>query len=206
MANYKTVNPATGETVREFDTLDDAGVEAALANTHRGYLTWRNSAPQQRAAVLSKTAELYTERADELARMISLEMGKPVREAKGEVQLSAAIYQWYADHGPALLEEERLDVPGAEESVVYRRPIGALIGVMPWNFPYYQVARFAAPNLMLGNTIILKHASNCPQSALLMEEILRQAGLPDDAYVNVFATNEQIADMIADPRVQGVCH
>ncbi len=204
MANYKTVNPATGETVREFDTLDDAGVEAALANTHRGYLTWRNSAPQQRAAVLSKTAELYTERADELARMISLEMGKPVREAKGEVQLSAAIYQWYADHGPALLEEERLDVPGAEESVVYRRPIGALIGVMPWNFPYYQVARFAAPNLMLGNTIILKHASNCPQSALLMEEILRQAGLPDDAYVNVFATNEQIADMIADPRVQGV--
>ena len=104
MANYKTVNPATGETVREFDTLDDAGVEAALANTHRGYLTWRNSAPQQRAAVLSKTAELYTERADELARMISLEMGKPVREAKGEVQLSAAIYQWYADHGPALLE------------------------------------------------------------------------------------------------------
>ncbi len=87
---------------------------------------------------------------------------------------------------------------------MYRRPIGALIGVMPWNFPYYQVARFAAPNLMLGNTIILKHASNCPQSALLMEEILRQAGLPDDAYVNVFATNEQIADMIADPRVQGV--
>lgn len=204
MAHYKTVNPATGETVKEFDTLDDAGVEAALAAAHRGYLGWRTSAPADRATILRKTAELYTERADELARMISLEMGKPVREALGEVHLSAAIYQWYADHGPALLAEERLDVPGAEESVVYRRPIGALVGVMPWNFPYYQVARFAAPNLMLGNTIILKHAPNCPQSALLMEEILRQAGLPDDAYVNVFASNEQIADMIADPRVQGV--
>ena len=204
MANYKTVNPATGETVREFDTLDDAGVEAALEKAHNGYLNWRKSAPTQRAQILTRTAELYNERADELARMIALEMGKPVREAKGEVQLSAAIYQWYADHGPSLLAEERLDVPGAEESVVYRRPIGALVGVMPWNYPYYQVARFAAPNLMLGNTVILKHASNCPQSALLMEEILQQAGLPEDAYVNVFATNEQIADMIADPRVQGV--
>ncbi|ROZ50243.1 NAD-dependent succinate-semialdehyde dehydrogenase [Rhodococcus sp. WS3] len=204
MANYKTVNPATGETVREFDTLDDAGVEAALEKAHNGYLNWRKSAPTQRAQILTRTAELYNERADELARMIALEMGKPVREAKGEVQLSAAIYQWYADHGPALLAEKRLDVPGAEESVVYRRPIGALVGVMPWNYPYYQVARFAAPNLMLGNTVILKHASNCPQSALLMEEILQQAGLPEDAYVNVFASNEQIADMIADPRVQGV--
>ena len=204
MANYKTVNPATGETVREFDTLDDAGVEAALEKAHNGYLNWRKSAPTQRAQILTRTAELYNERAGELARMIALEMGKPVREAKGEVQLSAAIYQWYADHGPALLAEERLDVPGAEESVVYRRPIGALVGVMPWNYPYYQVARFAAPNLMLGNTVILKHASNCPQSALLMEEILQQAGLPEDAYVNVFASNEQIADMIADPRVQGV--
>ncbi|MFE4499283.1 NAD-dependent succinate-semialdehyde dehydrogenase [Rhodococcus sp. NPDC056743] len=204
MANYKTINPATGETVREFDTLDDAGVEAALEKAHSGYLNWRKSAPTQRAQILTRTAELYNERADELARMIALEMGKPVREAKGEVQLSAAIYQWYADHGPALLAEERLDVPGAEESVVYRRPIGALVGVMPWNYPYYQVARFAAPNLMLGNTVILKHASNCPQSALLMEEILQQAGLPADAYVNVFASNEQIADMIADPRVQGV--
>ncbi len=95
-------------------------------------------------------------------------------------------------------------MPGADESVVYRRPIGALVGVMPWNYPYYQVARFAAPNLMLGNTVLLKHAPNCPQSALLMEEIFRQAGLPEDAYINVFATNEQIADMIADPRVQGV--
>ncbi len=204
MAKYKTVNPATGETVREFTTLDDAGVESALSRAHNGYLDWRTTAAEERARILGRTAELYAEREDELARMIALEMGKPVREAKGEVKLSSAIYRYYADNGPALLEAERLDVPGADESVVYRRPIGALVGVMPWNYPYYQVARFAAPNLMLGNTVLLKHAPNCPQSALLMEEIFRQAGLPEDAYINVFATNEQIADMIADPRVQGV--
>ena len=204
MAKYKTVNPATGETVREFTTLDDAGVESALSRAHSGYLHWRTTPAEERARILGRTADLYAEREDELARMIALEMGKPVREAKGEVKLSSAIYRYYADNGPALLEAERLDVPGADESVVYRRPIGALVGVMPWNYPYYQVARFAAPNLMLGNTVLLKHAPNCPQSALLMEEIFRQAGLPEDAYINVFATNEQIADMIADPRVQGV--
>ena len=114
---------------------------------------------------------------DELAKLIALEMGKPVRQAVGEVQLSGAIYQWYADHGPGLLEDEKLDVPGADETVVRKLPVGSLIGVMPWNFPYYQVARFAAPNLMLGNTILLKHAPSCPQSALLMEEIFNAAGL-----------------------------
>ena len=204
MTTYKTVNPANGTTVKEFETLDAQGVERALASAHAGYQTWRITSPQHRAETLRKVADIYTERADELARSISLEMGKPLAEARGEVKLSSAIYKYYADHGPALLEEERLDVPGAEESVLQRKPIGALVGVMPWNFPYYQVARFAAPNLMLGNTILLKHAPNCPQSALLMEEIFHQAALPEDAYVNIFATNEQIADMIADPRVQGV--
>ncbi len=204
MTTYKTVNPSNGKTVKEFDTLDAPGVERALASAHVGYQTWRLSSPQHRATTLHAVADIYTERADELARSISIEMGKPLAEAKGEVQLSAAIYQYYADHGPGILEDERLDVPGAEESVLQRKPIGALVGVMPWNFPYYQVARFAAPNLMLGNTILLKHAPNCPQSALLMEEIFHQAGVPADAYINIFATNEQIADMIADPRVQGI--
>ncbi|ORI27660.1 NAD-dependent succinate-semialdehyde dehydrogenase [Rhodococcus sp. 1168] len=204
MTTYKTVNPANGTTVKEFETLDTAGVERVLAAAHSGYLTWSTTSPKHRAEILHKVADLYVERADELARSIAVEMGKPLAQAKGEVQLSSAIYQYYADNGPTLLEDEKLDVPGAEESVLQRKPIGALIGVMPWNFPYYQVARFAGPNLMLGNTILLKHAPNCPQSALLMEEIFQQAGLPADAYINIFASNEQIADMIADPRVQGV--
>src|SRR6478609_505390 len=204
MATYATVNPATGETLEEFPTLDSQGVEDALARSHAAFSTWRAVPPAERAEVLSAVAAAYGERQDELARMIALEMGKPVRQAVGEVQLSGAIYQWYADHGPGLLEDEKLDVPGADESVVRKLPVGSLIGVMPWNFPYYQVARFAAPNLMLGNTILLKHAPSCPQSALLMEEIFVAAGLPADAYVNIFATNDQVADIIADPRVQGV--
>ncbi|MFI8567668.1 NAD-dependent succinate-semialdehyde dehydrogenase [Rhodococcus sp. NPDC078407] len=204
MTTYKTVNPADGTTVKEFETLDTAGVERALADAHDGFRTWRKTSPQHRADILHKVADLYTERSEELARTISLEMGKPLTESQGEVELSSNIYRYYADNGPALLEDEKLDVPGAEDTVLQRKPVGALVGVMPWNFPYYQVARFAGPNLMVGNTILLKHAPNCPQSALLMEEIFQQAGLPRDAYINIFATNEQIADMIADPRVQGV--
>ncbi|MCW2846609.1 MAG: NAD-dependent succinate-semialdehyde dehydrogenase [Marmoricola sp.] len=204
MSDYATVNPATGETIEEYPTLDDQGVQDALTRSHAAFSTWRATAVADRAAVLSKVAAAYAEREDELARTIALEMGKPVRQAVGEVQLSGAIYQWYADHGPALLEDEELDVQGAEQSVVRKLPVGSLIGVMPWNFPYYQVARFAGPNLMLGNTILLKHAPICPRSALLMEEIFNAAGLATDAYLNIFATNDQIADMIADPRVQGV--
>jgi len=204
MATYATVNPSTGETVQEFDDLDSAGVQDALTRTQSAFESWRTTTPEERAGILTAVAKAYGEREDELAKMIVLEMGKPLRQAVGEVQLSAAIYQWYADHGPALLEDEELDVPGADQTVVRKLPVGPLLGIMPWNFPYYQVARFAAPNLMLGNTVLLKHAPSCPQSALLMEEIFHDAGLPHDAYVNIFATNDQIADMIADPRIHGV--
>jgi succinate-semialdehyde dehydrogenase/glutarate-semialdehyde dehydrogenase len=204
MSEFRTVNPTTGETVKEFDTLDDQGVERALSRAAAGFEQWRATSAADRAAVLSNLAKLYADRAEELAELICLEMGKPVRQGKGEAKLSSMIYRYYADEGPGLLEDERLDVPGAEETVVRRLPVGPLLGIMPWNFPYYQVARFAAPNLMLGNTILLKHAPSCPQSALLMEEMFVEAGLPADAYVNVFATNDQVADMIADPRVHGV--
>jgi succinate-semialdehyde dehydrogenase/glutarate-semialdehyde dehydrogenase len=204
MSDYRSVNPATGETVREFPTLDSDGVEQALSRVTSGYAAWRATPVADRATVLSAVAAAYSERAEELAQVIAVEMGKPVRQAQGEIKLSSMIYQWYADQGPALLEDEPLDAMGAEESVVRTLPIGPLVGIMPWNFPYYQVARFAAPNLLVGNTILLKHAPSCPQAALLMEEIFVAAGLPADAYVNVFATNDQVADMIADPRVQGV--
>ncbi len=203
MSAYSSVNPATGETLQEFDVLDAAGVETALATAHAGFTTWRATPVQERAAVLVRAGELYVERIDELARTMSLEMGKPLREARGEIKLSSAIFTYYGQNGPDFLADERLDVPGGD-SVVRREPVGALLGIMPWNYPHYQVARFAGPNLVLGNTIVLKHAPSTPQSALLIEQLLRDAGLPDDAYVNVFATNEQIADMIADPRIQGV--
>ncbi|MEO7744745.1 MAG: NAD-dependent succinate-semialdehyde dehydrogenase [Actinomycetota bacterium] len=200
---YASVNPATGQTLQEYDLLDEAGVESALARTHSGFATWRATDVQQRAAVLTRTAELYLERIDELARTMSLEMGKPLREARGEIKLSSSIFAYYGEHGPSFLADQPLDVAGAD-SVVRREPVGALLGIMPWNYPHYQVARFAGPNLVLGNTIVLKHAPSTPQSALLIEQLLRDAGVPEDAYVNVFASNDQIAQMIADPRIQGV--
>jgi succinate-semialdehyde dehydrogenase/glutarate-semialdehyde dehydrogenase len=132
-------------------------------------------------------------------------MGKPVRQARGEVAFSASIYEFYADNAEALMADEPIELLGGEGSAVVRRSsLGVLLGIMPWNFPYYQVARFAGPNLIIGNTILLKHAPQCPQSAEAMEQIFHDAGFPDGAYVNIYATNEQIEWVIADPRVRGV--
>jgi succinate-semialdehyde dehydrogenase/glutarate-semialdehyde dehydrogenase len=149
-------------------------------------------------------AELHRERSDELAALLTLEVGKTTAEAKGEVALVASIYDYYADNAERFLREEPLDVKGPGRAVVRTEAIGPLVGIMPWNFPYYQVARFAAPNIVLGNTVILKHSRNCPQSALAIEAVFRDAGMPANVYINAFATSGQIATMIADPRVQGV--
>lgn len=199
-----TFNPATGRTQREFDSLTDSDVDAVLSRSARAFVSWRALDPTARASALRRTAEIYEERSDELAQAITTEMGKPLAESEGEVRLAASIYRWYADHGPDLLADEPLDPQGAQESIVQTVPVGPLVGVMPWNFPYYQVARFVAPNLMAGNTIILKHAGICAASSALMAEILHDAGVPEDAYINVYASSDQVADMIADPRVHGV--
>ena len=204
VSEYKVVNPATNETEREFATATDAEVEQVLARSARAYQSWRTTAKDERAKVLLRVAELYAERIDELAALITREMGKPTREAKGEIMLVVSIYRYYADQGPALLADTPLSPRAGGTALIRKEPVGPLLGIMPWNFPYYQVARFAAPNLMVGNTIILKHAPQCPESALAMEQIFHDAGLPEDAYINIFASNSQIADMVADPRVAGV--
>ena len=204
MSLYTTTNPATGETLKEFDTLDDAGVQNALDRAQSGFESWRETTYDQRAAVLHAIAAAYKERAEEIGKTVATEMGKPVKQAQMELGLVSMIYDWYADNGARLLADEVLDDMGAQSSVVRREPVGVLLGIMPWNFPHYQVARFAAPNLMIGNSILLKHAPICAASAELIEDLLHTAGVPKDAYVNIFATNEQAADVIADPRVQGV--
>ena len=204
VSEFKVVNPATNETEREFATATDAEVEQVLERSARAYQSWRTTAKDERAKVLLRVAGLYKERIDDLAALITREMGKPTREAKGEILLVVSIYRYYADQGPALLEDTPLSPRAGGKALVRKEPIGPLLGIMPWNFPYYQVARFAAPNLMAGNTIILKHAPQCPESALAMEQVFRDAGLAEDAYINIFAANSQIADMIADPRVAGV--
>jgi succinate-semialdehyde dehydrogenase / glutarate-semialdehyde dehydrogenase len=131
-------------------------------------------------------------------------MGKTTAEATGEIEFVVDIYRYYADNGPRLLADEPLPTETGGNAIVRKTPIGPLLGIMPWNYPYYQVARFAGPNLLAGNTILLKHAPQCPESALAMQQLFQDAGVPADAYVNIFATNEQVADIIADPRVRGV--
>ena len=204
MSSYKTLNPATGKTMQEFVALDDEGVTRVLTQSVTAFAEWRATPVSERAQLLITIAEAYDTRQEELAKLISTEMGKPRNEAVGEVQLAGAIYRWYGEHGPDLLKREVLDPQGSDESLVQTEPIGPLIGVMPWNYPYYQVARFVAPNLMVGNTIILKHASICAASSEVMAEIVHTAGVPEDAYINVFASNDQIAEMIADPNVRGI--
>ncbi len=200
---YKVTNPATGEVLEEFPTATDDEIREAIDRAHRGYLAWRDRPVSERAHIVGRAAQLFAEKSDELAAVATVEMGKRLREARGELRLVADIFTYYAEHGEALMADEPLQIRGGE-AVIEKRPVGVLIGIMPWNYPYYQVARFAAPNLVLGNTILLKHAPNCPRSSAAIEALLRQAGVPDNAYINVYATNEQIAWMLADPRVQGV--
>jgi succinate-semialdehyde dehydrogenase / glutarate-semialdehyde dehydrogenase len=203
---YAVTNPATGETVKRFETISDDALKAAIGRAHDARTGWgRDTTVEERAKVIARVAELYTSRREELAAIITREMGKPVEQALGEVDFSAAIYQYYADNGAKLLADESIELLDGDGSAFIRRsPVGLLLGIMPWNYPYYQVARFAGPNLVAGNTILLKHAPQCPESAAAMEEIFHAAGVPTDAYINIYATNEQIEWVIGDPRVQGV--
>lgn len=203
MSLYAVTNPATGETVKAYPTATAGQISGAIATADTAFKTWNRTALTDRVKLLGRVAELYSERRDELAAIVTREMGKPIFQAQIEVDIVASIYRYYAQNGPAFLEDEQLDVAAGGTAIVRKDGLGVLLGIMPWNFPYYQVARFAAPNLMNGNTILLKHAPQCPESALAMEQIFRDAGAPEGAYLNIFATNEQVADIIADPRVQG---
>lgn len=200
---YQTLDPSSNTVVARFEGATDGEVEAALASGQQGYLLWRETPLSERVAILHRVAEIYRERAEELAELVTLEMGKQIGQARGEIAVSADIFDYYATNAQHFLEPRPLPVDtGTAE--VHLQPTGVLLGIMPWNYPHYQVARFAAPNLALGNTVLLKHAANCPQSALAIQDILRDAGLPRECYVNLFASHDQLSAVIADPRVQGI--
>lgn len=204
--SYAVVNPATGETIKEYPTITDAELAQAVDKVDDAYNNWSlKSTLSERAALVKRVAELHSERREQLAEIIVREMGKPVEQALGEVDFCVDIYGYYADNAEEFLKDEPIDLLAGEGTAIIRRSsVGPLLGIMPWNFPYYQVARFAGPNLTLGNTILLKHASQCPESAEAIEQIHRDAGFPEGAYVNIRATNEQIEGVIADPRIRGV--
>ncbi|CAA9394426.1 MAG: Succinate-semialdehyde dehydrogenase [NAD]; Succinate-semialdehyde dehydrogenase [NADP+] [uncultured Nocardioides sp.] len=206
MTQYAVVDPATGEEVATYPQHSDQQIEAAVTAAHQAYREWaRTASVADRAALLARVAELHTERRDELAELMVREMGKPLDDALGEVDFSASIYSYYANNAETFLADEPIALLDGEGSaVVKKRPLGVLLGIMPWNFPTYQVARFAGPNLVAGNTVVLKHAPQCPASAAALERLFQDAGFLEGAYVNVFASNEQVEQIIADPRVQGV--
>ncbi len=203
---YAVVDPATGETVKEYPTITDDELRDAISRTDQAHRDWsKNSSAADRASLVRRVGELHSKRRKELADIIVAEMGKPVGQARGEVDFCASIYEFYADNAEKITADEPIELLGGEGSAVVRRSsLGVLLGIMPWNFPYYQVARFAGPNLIIGNTILLKHAPQCPQSAEAMAQMFADAGFPDGAYENIYATNEQIEWVIADPRVRGV--
>jgi len=204
MAKYRVQNPATGEILATFESATDAQIEQAVAAADSVYREWREKSVQERATVVKRVAEIFAERREELARLIAVEMGKSIAESLDEVDFATDIIEYYAVHGPSLITSYEIPstIPG--KAVIEQLPVGVLLGVMPWNFPYYQVARFAAPNLVLGNTILLKHADICASSSLAMQQIFEEAGVPVGGYQNVFASHDQIASMIADDRVQGI--
>ncbi|HEY3557616.1 MAG TPA: NAD-dependent succinate-semialdehyde dehydrogenase [Kribbella sp.] len=200
---YSVTDPATGVLVEEVANSTEEEVRAAIGRVAGAYPRWRSRSVGERAGIVARAADLFEERAGELAAVMTLEMGKRVNEGLGEIGIVVDIFRYYAEHGPALLQDEPVALKDGK-AVITKGPIGALLGIMPWNFPCYQVARFVAPNLVLGNTILLKHASICPRSARAIEEILHAAGVPADVYVNTFASSRQIPGILADPRIAGV--
>jgi succinate-semialdehyde dehydrogenase/glutarate-semialdehyde dehydrogenase len=201
---FAVTNPATGIVEREFASAAPADIVDAISRADGAHVTWSQTPLADRAAVLQRVADLYRERKEELADIIAREMGKPVRQGRGEAGFVGDIYEFYATQGPGFLADHDMHPMSGGHAIVRSQSLGVLLGIMPWNYPYYQVARFAGPNLLIGNTVILKHASNCPESALAQEQIFRDAGLPDGAYINLFVESRDIETIIADPRVHGV--
>ncbi|MFI7385543.1 NAD-dependent succinate-semialdehyde dehydrogenase [Streptomyces sp. NPDC049813] len=201
-SSFATVNPFTGETLAEFPALEGAEVDARLDTAGEAFGAWRRRPITERAAVVGRAAGLMRERKEQLAQTITMEMGKLIAEARGEVDLAASILEYYAEKGPDFAAPEQLDVDEGEAYLV-DEPLGVLLGVMPWNFPLYQVVRFAGPNLVLGNTVLVKHAGICAQSALALETLFREAGAPEGVYTNLFVSHEEIERIIDSPVVRG---
>lgn len=205
MSKYAVTNPATGEVENEFPDATDDQIRQAVDRASAAFDQWSTTDPAHRSSLLNRVADLYQERTEDLARIITREMGKPHSQAVAELEIVISIYRYYAEHGQDFLADEPLESPDGGRAVLRNDPYGVLLGIMPWNFPYYQVARFAAPNLMLGNTVILKHARLCPESSAAMEQIFLDAGVIEGAFVNVYASNSQVAEIIIpDSRVQGI--
>lgn len=204
MSLYRVLNPLTEVVESEYPTASHEQITEVLERTDRAYPRWRATPIENRAQILLRVADAIEKNAEELGSIVTREMGKRIGSAVGEAKFSASIFRYYAEKGAELLADEQLtsELPGT--SLIRRTPIGPVFGIAPWNYPYFQIARVAAPNLIIGNTVVLKHSPQCPESALAFEKLLHEAGVPQDVYINVFADIEQASAIIGDRRIHGV--
>ncbi|MGA7768387.1 MAG: aldehyde dehydrogenase family protein, partial [Candidatus Sulfotelmatobacter sp.] len=201
---YQSINPLNCELLQKFDQHTDAQIESALAKADSTFQNvWSKASFRDRAKVVGKAASLMLERKEQLARLAAIEMGKRISEGRDEVEMSAGILQYFADHAEAFLAPQPIGTPMGDAHLEFS-PLGVLVGVQPWNFPYYQLARFAAPNLMAGNVLLVKHSSSVPQCALAFQQLLTDAGAPCGVYTNLFASSDQVGRLLDDPRTKGV--
>lgn len=200
---YQSLNPYDGRILKTFEELTDQQLETAVHAAEQCFETWRHTTFAERSAVLTRAAAILRSRVEDFARHITLEMGKLIEESRGEVALSADILDYYAQNAERFLAPQHL-TPASGEATIESSPLGVLFGVEPWNFPYYQLARFVAPNLMAGNVVLVKHASNVPQCAIAFADVFIEAGAPMGAYTNLMISKAQVARVIADPRIKGV--
>lgn len=203
---FVTTNPYTGEVLKTFPTATESEIKQAIDKAHDAFLGWRETSFRERARIMQKAADILRRDVDKYAPILTIEMGKLLSEAKAEVELSARIFEYYAKNAEKLLAPEKLPVADPEEgeAVLVCDPLGIILAVEPWNFPYYQIARIIAPQLSAGNVILLKHAANVPQSALAFESLMLEAGLPDGAFINLFLDHPHVGVVLNDPRVHGV--
>jgi len=201
---YQSFNPFDGKLIKGFSDISATEYELKLSQAQSCYETWRHTPYAERAVIIGRAAELLHERADEFARIMTLEMGKRIGEARGEVEFSSRILAYYAQNAERFLAPVKLD-PKVGHAHMESSPIGVIFGVEPWNFPYYQLARIAGPHLMAGNTLVVKHAGIVPQCAMAFEKLLLDAGAPVGLYTNLFISHEQSDRVVDDPRIKGVC-
>ncbi|MER6969250.1 aldehyde dehydrogenase family protein, partial [Streptomyces halstedii] len=198
-----TVNPANGETLKTYDALGAGEIERRLAAAEATFRSYRTTSFAERARLMHRAAELLEHDQDEIGRVMTVEMGKPVKQARAEAAKCAKAMHWYADRAEGLLADEHPDAADAKDSgasrvLVRYRPLGPVLAVMPWNFPLWQVVRFAAPALMAGNVGLLKHASNVPQTALYLEDLFRRAGFPEGCFQTLLIGSGAVEDILRD--------
>ena len=202
-----TVNPASGETLKTYEAMGDEEIERRLRLAEATFRTYRTSTFAERARLMHRAADLLDEDQQDIGRIMTTEMGKPVKQARAEAAKCAKSMRWYADHAEGLLADEEPDAAdvkdsGASRALVRYRPLGPVLAVMPWNFPLWQVIRFAAPALMAGNVGLLKHASNVPQTALYLEDLFHRAGFPEGAFQTLLIGSGAVEEILRDERVK----